>query len=130
VGHQTKLSRRPQTRLAIGSAAAREPHAPDLGELVSISRFTRRGIVALTMAVAAAVGGVVLAVGAVAAPAALRWGTVAVLVALLAATGLLSAHAGGHSRFVPIPAVALAAVWAFTAPQCWLVAGGSYGDCR
>ena len=123
MGHQTKLSRRPQPRLATGSAAARERHAPDLGELVSISRFTRRGIVALTMAVAAAVGGVVFAVGAVAAPAGSMWGTGAVLLVLLGATWLLCAHAGGHAWFVPLPALALAAVWALTASSHAAVAG-------
>ena len=55
------------------------------------------------------------ALAGVAAPAAVLWGTGAVLVVLLAATGLLSAHAGGHAWFVPLPAFALAVVWALTA---------------
>ena len=41
--------------------------------------------------------------------------TGAVLVVLLAATALLSAHAGGHAWFVPLPAFALAVLWALTA---------------
>jgi hypothetical protein len=102
-------------------------HPPDLGDLVTVSRMTRVGRVALTIAGVAASGGVAFAVAAVAAPAAVRWGTAAILLVLLAATWLLCAHAGGLAWFVPLPAFALAAVWAFTAsahsPVCRLVAG-------
>jgi membrane-bound ClpP family serine protease len=111
-------------RAAAGCAAP----PSDLGELITISRIARIGKAALTMAVVAATGAVAFAVAATAAPAAVRWATGAILVVLLAATGSLSAHAGGHGWFVPVPAVALAAVWAFTASShspsagWWLVA--------
>jgi membrane-bound ClpP family serine protease len=84
--------------------------------------------VALTIAGVAAIAAVAFAVVAVTAPVAVRWGTGAILAVLLAATGLLSAHAGGHAWFVPLPAFALAVVWALTAsshspgPGWWLVA--------
>ncbi len=42
---------------------------------------------------------------------------------LLGATWLLCADAGGHAWFVPLPALALAAVWALTASSHGAVAG-------
>ena len=79
--------------------------------------------------------GVVVAVGALSCAAAsvsaagdLRWLTGGILLALLASTWLLCAHAGGHAWFVPVPALALAVVWAITvsgrqgAVSWWLVA--------
>jgi len=108
---------------AAGLRRAAEVQPPDLGELVTVSRVTRIGRLALTVAVVVAVGGVAFAVAAVAAPAGVRWATAAVLLALLAATWLMSAHAGGHAWFVPLPAFALAVVWAFTASAGSPVAG-------
>jgi membrane-bound ClpP family serine protease len=84
---------------------------------------TRAGRVAFTVAVVAVLGGVTFAVAAVAAPAAVRWGTGAILVLLVAATWLLCAHAGGHAWFVPLPACVLAVIWAFTASGHSPVAG-------
>ena len=113
---------------AAGLRRAAEVHPPDLGELVAISRITRVGRVAVTIAVVAAVGAVAFAIATVADPIALRWATGAILLALLVATGLLAAHAGGHAWFVPLPALVLAVLWAFTvsasspAAGWWLVA--------
>jgi membrane-bound ClpP family serine protease len=101
---------------------------PDLGELVTVTRLTRVGRVALTVAVLAAIGGVAFGASAIAAPASVRWATAAILLVLLVATFLLCAHAGGHAWFVPLPAFALAVVWALTASArsaaagWWLVA--------
>ena len=86
-----------------------------MGRPNQIARIIRVGRVALTMAVAAATAGVAFALAGVAAPIAVLWGTGAVLVVLLATTALLSAHAGGHAWFVPLPAFALAVLWALTA---------------
>jgi membrane-bound ClpP family serine protease len=111
-----------------GRERTMEVRSADLHELVTISRITRVGRVALTIAVVAAAAGVAFAVAAVAAPVAVLWGTGAILVVLLTATGLLSAHAGGHAWFVPIPAFSLAVVWALSASigsprgDWWLVA--------
>jgi membrane-bound ClpP family serine protease len=100
---------------AAGLRRAAEVHPPDLGELVTISRVTRVGRVTLTIAVLAALGAAAFAIATVADPVALRYVTGAILLALLVATGLLAAHAGGHAWFVPLPAFALAVAWAFTA---------------
>jgi membrane-bound ClpP family serine protease len=99
-----------------------------VGRSNQIVRIIRVGRAALTVAVAAAVFGVAFALAGVAAAVAVMWGTGAVLVVLLAATGLLSAHAGGHAWFVPLPALALVVGWALTATShsstaaWWLVA--------
>jgi membrane-bound ClpP family serine protease len=99
-----------------------------VGRPNQIARIIRVGRAALTVAVVAATAGVVFALAGVAAPLAGLWGTGAVLVVLLAATGLVSAHAGGHAWFVPLPAFALAVVWALSASSrssaaaWWLVA--------
>jgi membrane-bound serine protease (ClpP class) len=71
----------------------------------------------------AVLGGIAFAVAAVSAPTALRWGTGVILLLLLGATLLLCAHAGGHAWFVPLPALVLAVVWAFTASASSSVAG-------
>jgi membrane-bound ClpP family serine protease len=108
---------------AAGLRRATEVEPPDLGDLVTVSRITRIGRVALTIALVAALGGIAFAVAAVAAPAAVRWGTAVILLVLLAATGLLCAHAGGHAWFVPLPAFVLGVVWAITASARSPVAG-------
>ncbi len=85
-------------------------------------------MVVLIAAGVAAIGAVGFAIATVADPAAVRWGTGAILLVLLVATGVLCAHAGGHAWFVPLPALALAAIWALTASArsaqagWWLVA--------
>ncbi len=65
------------------------------------------GRLVLTIAVLATVGGVALAIAAVADPVTVRWGTGAILLVLLAATLVFCAHAGGHAWFVPLPAFVL-----------------------
>jgi hypothetical protein len=121
------IDRRARTAAA-GLRRAAEVRPPDLGELVTISRVTRVGRVTLTIAVLATLGAVAFAIATVADPIALRWVTGAILLTLLVATGLLAAHAGGHAWFVPLPAIALAILWAFTASASspaagwWLVA--------
>jgi membrane protein implicated in regulation of membrane protease activity len=113
---------------AAGLRRAVELHPPDLGDLVTVSRVRRVGRAALTVAILAVLGSVAFAIAAVGDPLAVRWGTAAILLVLLAATWLLCAHAGGHAWFVPLPAFALAAAWAFTVSArspvaaWWLVA--------
>jgi membrane-bound ClpP family serine protease len=108
---------------AAGLRRAAEVRPPDLGELVSVSRVARVARLALTVAVLAVLGGIAFAVAEVSAPAAVRWGTGVILLVLLGATMLLCAHAGGHAWFVPLPAIVLAVVWAFTASASSPVAG-------
>ena len=96
---------------------------PDVAPLTSVSRVARVARVAFIVAVLAVLGGIAFAVAAVSAPAALRWGTGVILLLLLGATLLLCAHAGGHAWFVPLPALVLAVVWAFTASASSPVAG-------
>jgi membrane-bound ClpP family serine protease len=80
------------------------------------------------MAALSTVGAAAFALATVADPTAVRWGTAAILLLLLVVTVLLCAHAGGHAWFVPLPALALAAVWVLTASArspaagWWLVA--------
>jgi membrane-bound ClpP family serine protease len=107
------------------ATAAKPSHQ---GETATLSRMTRVAAVVLVIAVLAAIGAVGFAIATVADPAAVRWGTGAILLVLLVATGVLGAHAGGHAWLVPLPALALAAIWAFTASArsaeaaWWLVA--------
>jgi membrane-bound serine protease (ClpP class) len=91
--------------------------------VVTVSRVARVGRVALIVAVVAVVGGIGFAVAAVSAPPSVRWGTGVILLVLLGATVLLSAHAGGHAWLVPLPAFILAVAWAFTASASSPVAG-------
>ena len=96
---------------------------PDVAPLAAVSRVARVARVAFIVAVLAVLGGIAFAVAAVSAPAAVRWGTGVILILLLGATLLLCAHAGGHAWFVPLPALVLAVVWAFTASASSPVAG-------
>jgi membrane-bound ClpP family serine protease len=113
---------------AAGLRRATALRSPDPEELVSVSRISRISVVVVTLAAAAALGAVAFALATVADPIGVRWGTGLVLLLLLIATGVLSAHAGGHAWLVPVPAVVLAVVWAFTASArsaeagWWLVA--------
>lgn len=86
------------------------------------------GWAALVTAVVVALGAVSFALASVSAGPDLRWVTAGLLLVVLASTGLLCAHAGGHAWFVPLPALALAVMWALTASgphggtSWWLVA--------
>jgi membrane-bound ClpP family serine protease len=120
-----------ERRARIAAAELRRAVAvqpPDLGELVMVSRITRVARVILVIAGLSVLGAVVFALATVADPAGVRWGTAAILLLLLAGTFVLAAHAGGHAWFVPVPALALAVLWAFTASEhsaeaaWWLVA--------
>jgi membrane-bound ClpP family serine protease len=109
-------------------AAVAEPSPSSQRETVALSRMTRVAVVVVVIAALAAIDAVGFAVATVADPAGVRWGTGAILLVLLVATGVLCAHAGGHAWFVPLPALALAAIWALTASArsaaaaWWLVA--------
>jgi membrane protein implicated in regulation of membrane protease activity len=94
-----------------------------VSELASVSRLARVSRLALTVAVVVLLGGVAFAAAEVAAPAAVRWATGIILLVLLVATLVLCAHAGGHAWLVPLPALVLAVVWAFTASASSPVAG-------
>jgi membrane-bound ClpP family serine protease len=88
----------------------------------------------------ATVGGLALVVGAVltvslVASAALPWVVGAVLALAVAGIIVLGAHAGGHGFFVPLPVVALAAVWAivvstgnWSSSLAWVLAALVFGS--
>jgi membrane-bound ClpP family serine protease len=107
-------------------AVALDP--PELSDLVRASQVRKVGRLALGVAVVVVIGAMTFGLASVGSPAGLRWLTGAVLIVLLASTWLLCAHAGGHAWFVPLPALALAILWAFTvsghggAVAWWLVA--------
>ena len=75
----------------------------DVGELVALSRIIRVGRVALTIAVVAASAAVAFALAAASPPVAVRWGTGAVLLVLLVATGV-AVCARRRPRLVRAPA--------------------------
>jgi membrane protein implicated in regulation of membrane protease activity len=88
---------------------------PDRRELVQASRIRRAGQVALAVALLAVLGAVAFGAASVAASTGVRWATGAILLALVASTFVLCAHAGGHAWFVPAPALVLAILWAVLA---------------
>ncbi|MDQ2754281.1 MAG: NfeD family protein [Actinomycetota bacterium] len=103
----------PSTRSRL-ERSRRTPRGLEVTEASAGWPVVRVAQVAVTVSVLVAVAAAVLAVAAVAAPTSLRWGTGAILAVLLGATWLLCAHAGGHAWFVPMPALVLGGVWAFT----------------
>jgi membrane-bound ClpP family serine protease len=85
--------------------------APELTEVLHLAKLGRVvtgvvGFAALTM-----LAGAVLALGSVAGGGAVIWIGAAVMIALIATTLAVCAHAGGHAWFVPLPAAILASVW-------------------
>jgi membrane-bound ClpP family serine protease len=107
-------------------AATRTP--PEFSAVVRAGRMRTVARVAAALAGVMVLAAIGFAAGSVADPTSLRWITGAVLLVLLAAAWLLCAHAGGHALFVPLPALALAILWAVTVPGLhggtawWLVA--------
>jgi membrane-bound ClpP family serine protease len=61
------------------------------------------------------VGAVIFGIASAMGSAELAWATGAVLAVLLILTWILCAHAGGHAWLVPLPACAVAVIWALTA---------------
>jgi membrane-bound ClpP family serine protease len=97
-------------------------------DLVGARRARQVGRVASTFAAVVVLAAIGLAADSVSAPTGLRWLTGIILLVLLVSTWVLCAHAGGHALFVPLPALALAILWAVTvgehhgATAWWLVA--------
>jgi len=90
------------------------PSGLSAAELARSSRVGKVALAAFTVAVVVGVGAVAFGAASVTTTGSLRWVTALILVALLAATWLLCAHAGGHAWFVPLPALVLAILWAVT----------------
>jgi membrane-bound ClpP family serine protease len=113
---------------AAGLRQATTLNPPELSDLVRAARVRRGGRVALGLAAVVVLAAMGFAAGSVSDPQSLRWVTGVILVILLASTWLLCVHAGGHALFVPLPALALAVLWAVTVPghhdsvAWWLVA--------
>jgi membrane-bound ClpP family serine protease len=101
---------------------------PELSDLVRASKVRKVGRVAFSVAVVVVLAAATFGLASVAASDSLRWVTATILIVLLASTWLLCAHAGGHAWFVPLPALALAVLWAVTvsghgsSAAWWLVA--------
>lgn len=90
------------------------PTGSSPAELARASRVGKAAVGAFSVAVLVGIGGVAFGATSVTTAGGLRWVTGIILVALLAATWLLCAHAGGHAWFVPLPALVLAVLWAVT----------------
>src|SRR5579875_609159 len=65
----------------------------------------------MALAAALAVAGAVFALSSFSGPGALVWLATALVAALLVTTSVVSAHAGGHAWFVPLPGAVMAVVW-------------------
>lgn len=90
-------------------AADVEP--PHFHAAVSLARLGWAVVGALGVAALLVVTGGAFALSSFSGPGALVWLATALVVALLVATSVVSAHAGGHAWFVPLPAAVLAFVW-------------------
>jgi membrane-bound ClpP family serine protease len=103
--------------------------APDLRHVA----LARRVAVGATLAALGLIAGTVLVIALVAS-AALPWVIGAIMAATVVGVIALGLHAGGHGLFLPLPVLALAAVWAFTvstgnwaSPFSWALAGLTFG---
>jgi membrane-bound ClpP family serine protease len=86
-----------------------------LGRLVKVSG-TMWLVTAVVALAAIAIGGaVIFGIASAMGSVELAWAIGAVLAALLILTSVLCAHAGGHAWLVPVPAFAVAVIWALTA---------------
>ncbi len=103
---------------------------PGSSDPTRTSWVRRAGYVVLAGALLVVIAAVVFGVASIADPRSLRVITGAILLVLVALTWLLCSHAGGHAWFVPLPALAIAILWALTvsgsspnaATGWWLVA--------
>jgi membrane-bound ClpP family serine protease len=100
---------------AAGLRRAADVDAPDLGELVRISRSMWLVTAVVALAAIAIVMAVVFGIASAVGSVELAWATGGLLAVLLILTWVLCAHAGGHAWLVPVPALALAVLWALTA---------------
>lgn len=114
-------------------SAVQPPHFSDV---LSLARAGRIVSAVTALAVAAFLAGVAFACASVVGPLALDWLIGGIVVALVVATAVVSAHAGGHAWFIPLPAAALAVVWLLSisgnnrhASSWWLLAGSAACSC-
>jgi membrane-bound ClpP family serine protease len=111
------------------ASAVQPPHFSDV---LSLARAGRVVSAVFSVAVVAFLAGVAFAWASVVGPLALDWLVGGIVVALVVATAAVSAHAGGHAWFVPLPAAALAVAWLVSVSQgdrqassWWLLAGSA-----
>jgi membrane-bound ClpP family serine protease len=111
------------------ASAVQPPHFSDV---LSLARAGRVVSAVFLVAVVAFLAGVAFAWASVVGPLALDWLVGGIVVALVVATAAVSAHAGGHAWFVPLPAAALAIAWLVSisegdrrAGTWWLLAGSA-----
>lgn len=115
-------------------AGAGEPSR--FSDVLSLARAGRLVSAVVVLAFGSFLAGIAFALASVVGPLALDWVVGLVVVALVAATAAVSAHAGGHAWFVPVPAAALALVWLLSisggsrqASSWWLVAASAACSC-
>jgi membrane-bound ClpP family serine protease len=130
-GHDDEVSDGLEARARAAAAGLRQVsdlRPPDFADLTRARWVRKVGSGASLLAGLVVLAAIGFGAGSVADPADLRWLIGVVLIALVAATWLLCAHAGGHAHFVPLPAAALVFLWAVTANSdhdeagWWLVA--------
>lgn len=118
-----------QARQPGGPSVVGGPHAPEVFSASSVGRVIS-GVAGMAFVVFLACAAFALA--SLTGPLALVWVVGSVIIALVVATSVVSAHAGGHAWFVPIPGAVLALVWLLAAPggsrhasAWWLLAGSA-----
>src|SRR5487761_1322487 len=90
-------------------ATALDP--PHFHDALSLARAGRAVALALGLALLVCASGAAVALSLVTGAMSLVWPAAVVVVALVVATSVVSAHAGGHAWFVPAPGAVLAAAW-------------------
>ena len=90
-------------------AASVDP--PHFRDVLALARVGMLATVALGICVTACTAAVAFAASSLVGPEVLVWAAAAVILAMIAATSVLAAHAGGHAWFVPLPGALLALAW-------------------
>lgn len=111
-------------------ASAVEP--PHFRDVLSLARAGRVVTMVVAVAVTAFLAGAAFATSALVGPSVLVWGAAVVVFSLVVATAVVSAHAGGHAWFVPLPGAFLAIAFAMavsgpnrSASAWWLLAASA-----
>lgn len=94
---------------------AADVEAPDLRHLVKVSRTMWLVTAVVALAAVGIISAIIFGIASAMGSVELAWATGGVLAALVILTWVLCAHAGGHAWLVPLPACAVAVIWALTA---------------
>lgn len=90
------------------ASAVEPPHFP---AVLSLAKAGRAVSAVAGLSLVLFLASVGLALASVIGPLALVWLAAAAMLALIVTTAVISAHAGGHAWFVPLPGVLLALAW-------------------